>query len=68
MEQTTIPHRKLGGAPKGNTNALRHGLRSAEYEKQVRDDHVFYQICRQTLKQMAETKIVTAVTTHVTRV
>ena len=54
LSQTNTPHRKPGGAPKGNANAIRHGLRSAAYEKQVRDDHQFYLACRQTLKQMAD--------------
>ena len=57
MSRTTTPHRKPGGAPKGNANAMRHGLRSAAYEKQVRDDHAFYQACRKTLKQMAEANV-----------
>ncbi len=54
MTRTTTPHRKLGGAPKGNRNAWRRGLRSAEYERQVREDYAFYLACRKTLKQMAD--------------
>ena len=56
MTQTTPPHRKVG-APKGNRNAWRRGLRSAEYERQVREDYAFYQACRKTLKQMAEANV-----------
>lgn len=53
MPRTNTPRRKVG-APKGNRNAKRHGLRSAAYEKQVREDHAFYMACRKTLKQMAD--------------
>lgn len=53
LSRTNTPRRRIG-APQGNRNAWRRGLRSAEYEKQVRDDHAFYQACRKTLKQMAD--------------